>query len=68
MGRKPLGFTARTITLPPELWGRLERFRAEQGLSSVTEAIRVVLWRALPDQPAPKRKTSGRKKTGESAR
>ena len=61
MGRKPQGFTAKTVMLPPELWDRLERFRVEEHLSSVAEAMRVLLWRALSDQPEPKQKASSQK-------
>lgn len=60
MGRKPMGFSARTIMLPPELWDRLEQFRTDEHLSSVAEAMRVLLWRALGDQPEPKRKAARR--------
>lgn len=60
MGRRPQGFTAKTVMLPPELWDRLERFMVEEHLSSVAEALRVLLWRALPDEspksvPAPRK-------------
>jgi hypothetical protein len=48
--------------LPPELWDRLERFRVEEHLSSVAEAMRVLLWHTLGDQPEPKQKDSSDQK------
>ena len=56
--------------LQPELWDRLEQFREHAHLSSVAEAVRVPLWRALdneqlpppeplPAAPLPKRKSAG---------
>jgi hypothetical protein len=39
--------------LPPELWRRLEQFQAREHLSSVAEAMRVLLWRALPEESKP---------------
>lgn len=62
-----MGFLARTVMLPPELWDRLEQFRVEEHLSSVAEAMRVLLWRALGDRPEPKRKAAGRKVLASSA-
>ena len=69
MGRKPQGFTAKTVMLPPELWDRLERFRVDEHLSSVAEAMRVLLWRALGDQPkAPSSPATPRHLTPKSRR
>ncbi len=51
--REKSGNVGRTINLPPELWERLEQFRVEEHLSSVAEAMRVILWRELANRPAP---------------
>jgi hypothetical protein len=56
MGRKPQGFITKSVLLPPELWERLEQFRVEEHLSSMAEAMRVILWRELGNRPAPKPK------------
>jgi hypothetical protein len=45
MGRRPRGFSAKSISLPAELWAMVEAFRQEQHLSSTAEAIRVLLFR-----------------------
>ena len=51
VGRRPTGFQGKTIMLPPELWDRLEGFRVEEHLSSLAEAMRVLLFRAFADEP-----------------
>jgi hypothetical protein len=40
--------------LPPQLWDRVEGFRVEEHLSSVAEAMRVLLSRVFADEPPPK--------------
>ena len=52
-GRPRTGFQGKTIMLPPELWDRVEGFRVEEHLSSVAEAMRVLLFRAFADEPLP---------------
>jgi hypothetical protein len=53
VGRRPTGFQGKTIMLPPELWDRVEGFRVEEHLSSVAEAMRVLLFRAFAGEPLP---------------
>jgi Arc/MetJ-type ribon-helix-helix transcriptional regulator len=49
VGRKPIGFQARSVALPQVLWERIERFRSEMRLSNTAEAVRVLLWRVLDE-------------------
>jgi hypothetical protein len=52
VGRKPQGYSVRTVGLPPELWARLDRYKEVEGLSSVAEALRVLLWRVFREMDA----------------
>ena len=49
MGKKPTVRPVRQISIPwnAEQTAGIERFRAREGLSTATEAIRVLVWRQL---------------------
>ena len=49
MGRKPIINSVRTITVPlgAEHIAALEAFQRREGISNLTEALRIALWRFL---------------------
>jgi hypothetical protein len=63
VGRKPTVNPARTITVPlgADHVAALEAFQRREGISNITEAIRIALWRFLvaeglvPVTPTPPR-------------
>lgn len=54
VGRKPQGFSARSIALPAAMWARIDVYKETMHLSSAAEAVRLLLWRALDDVEAAK--------------
>jgi hypothetical protein len=52
MGRKPQGYSVRSMALSPEVWDRIDRYRDAMHLSSTAEAVRLLLWRVLDEVEA----------------